>query len=445
MGLEEDYDKKEKMREGEPKKGKLDKKQKMILIIAAVAIAVVLSIPLSRAIIGLFQYEPVMVPDVVGLYVDEATDILTEKGFSVKVEIVPLPAVKHSALPEAGEEMTAITEKDLVDPQFTQADGSMFREGQVMEQDPKGGDMVKPGTEVKIKVAGAPVEVPEDDPNALGPPIEVPDLKGKTKSSAEYAIVAAGFQIGGVSYENSDQPIDTVISQSPVAGEKAPENSKIHIIISLGPKEELITVPEMRGRTAEEAQATATQLGFALTIREVDTTDPAQSGRVLEQNPAPNATVKKGGTVTVDVGAARFSVQIVNGAASISSARVGERVDISARAAAAGEVFAGWVIDSNNTALNPGGMTSPTAYFLMPNGNVKITATFTVANITVPNVVGMTEANARAQLTSFVVQAQPIDSSAADAGWVFEQSPAAGTAAPPNSVVVIKVGNGALG
>jgi serine/threonine-protein kinase len=449
-GLDDDYDdfrderKTAKRNEGEPKKGKLDQKQKLILIIAAVAIAVVLSIPLSKVIIGFFAYDPVRVPDVIGLYIDEATDILTEGGFSVKINIVPLPPVQSSALPQAGEEMTAITEDVLQDPQFTQSDGTLFREGQVMDQDPLGGEMVKPGTEVVLKVAGAPAAAPENDPDALGPPMEVPDLKGKTKSSAEYAIVSAGFQIGGVSYENSDLPIDTVISQSPNAGEMTPGNSKIHIIISLGPREELITVPDMRGRTVEEAQATATQLGLTLTVREVDTTDPAQSGRVLEQNPAPNATVKKGGAVTIDVGTARYSVQIINGAASVSNARAGERVDITARAAAGGEVFSGWQIDSNNTALNPGGMTSTTAYFLMPEGNVKITAIFTAANITVPNVVGMTEANARAQLTQFVVQVQSVQSPAAQAGLVVGQTPGGGTPAQPNSVVALTIGDGTL-
>ena len=373
-----DIRKDDKRRNGEQKKGKMDKKQKMILIIAVVAIAIVLSIPLSRLIISMFDYEPVIVPDVVGLYFDEASDILTEAGFNVDVTTVPLPPVQtSSALPAASDELTGISESDLQDPEYTSNGEPAFREGQVMEQDPAGGESVRPGITVKLKVAGPPANAPEDDPDALGPPAEVPDLKGKTKSSAEYAIDAAGFQIGGVTYENSDLPIDTVISQSPNAGEMAPSNSRIHIVISLGPKEELVTVPDLRGRTEAEAQTTVTQLGLQFATRDVDITDVTQNGRVLEQNPAPNSSVSKGSTVTVDIGVSRFTITMDGGTASVTSARPGDRVDIVANPDPAGKVFESWSLSNSPVfALNPGGMTQRQAFFLMPEGNVSIRANF---------------------------------------------------------------------
>ena len=438
-----DLRKDEKRRNGEQKKGKMDKKQKMILIIAVVAIAIVLSIPLSRLIISMFDYEPVIVPDVVGLYFDEARDILTEAGLNVDVTTVPLPPVQSSsALPAASDELTGISEADLQDPEFTSNGEPAFREGQVMEQDPVGGESVKPGTTVKLKVAGPPADAPADDPDALGPPTEVPDLKGKTKSSAEYAIDAAGFQIGGVTYENSDLPIDTVISQSPNAGEMAPGNSRIHIVISLGPKEELVTVPDLRGRTEAEAQTTVTQLGLQFATREVDVTDATQNGRVLEQNPAPNSNVSKGSTVTVDIGVARFTIEIIGGTTSLATARPGDRVDIVASAAPSGKRFGGWIITSNNTALNDGSAAS--AYFLMPNGNVVITANFVDDLLNVPNVEGMTEANAKAAIgqAGFVVgNVTYISSSGQPLGIVVAQSPLGGQAAR-NTPISINVSDG---
>ena len=360
---------------GEQKTGKLDKKQKMILLIAAIAVAIALSIPISNAIMGMFGSEPVEVPNVVGLQEEEATDILKEAGFSVGIEVIPQAPIQTSSLPTGGDEMTAMGEEDLQDTGAAANDVPTYREGQVIEQDPKAGEMVKPKSKVNLKVAGAQQVIDEpEDPSALGPPTEVPDVVGKTKSSAEYAIVAAGFQAGGVSYENSDMPIDTVISQTPNAGEMTPKNSKIHIIISLGPKEESIKVPDLRNMTEADAQSAATQAGLTLTKREVDITDTAKIGRVLEQTPAPDSTVKKGATITVDIGAKKLTITVTNGSANPATAKQGDRVDVTANAAPAGKVFEKWEVTSNNTALSSS--TDAKAYFIMPNGNVTLTAVF---------------------------------------------------------------------
>ena len=81
-----------------------------------------------------------------------------------------------------------------------------------------------PVSQVITRNAGAVVDAPEIEqsaPTALDVDIsdelvgslliEVPDVVGKTKASAEYAITAVGFRVGNVSYENSDLPVDTVI------------------------------------------------------------------------------------------------------------------------------------------------------------------------------------------------------------------------------------------
>ena len=312
---DDEYDERERKKASKGGKlfGNLTTTQKVILIVAAVAIAVAVSIPLSRVLMGLFAPgEPVEVPDVVGLYVEEATDILKEAGFSVDIEIVPLPPIPKVNAPAATEDMTEMTEESLFEPEPVNNYESEFREGQVMEQDPAGGEMAKEGSTVKLKVAGAPEDWEDEDPDALGEPTEVPDLIGKTKANAEYAIKTAGFNIGLVGYENSDDPIDTVISQSPNPGEMAPGNSRINITISLGPKEELVAVPNLVAMTEAQAQQALQALGLNYARgNEVDAKNVNDIGKIVTQRPSANSNIKQGDTVTADI-AVGFTVTFVD-------------------------------------------------------------------------------------------------------------------------------------
>ena len=307
-----DFDDEKEKKDGKGKT-KLTKNQKIILIVAAIAVAIAVSFPLSNLLMGLFSSEPVEVPDVVGLYVEEATDILTEAGFSSEIEIIPLPPIPKQYVPAAGEDTTEMTidefDENYNTNNYYEPD---FLEGQVMDQDPEGGSMVKAGSTVKLKVAGPPEEV-EDDPDALGEPTEVPDLLGKTKANAEYAIKTAGFQIGLVGYENSEEPIDTVIDQSPKAGEMAPGNSRIAIVISLGPREELVQVPNLVGMTESQAQNALQSAGLRYQRgNNVDAKNVNEIDKAVAQRPAANTNAKKNEVITVDFGIG-FTVTFING------------------------------------------------------------------------------------------------------------------------------------
>ena len=289
--------------EGERKsgssRGKLDKKQKLMLIIAVVVIAIIISIPLSKVILGMFSYEPVEVPDVVGMMVDEATEILTDEGFSVAIDIVPLPPLPVYLPPDAGDDTTDLAGGLLYEPDPVSDDEPSYSEGEVMEQDPEGGTPVKPGSKVTLTVAGAHQPNEEANGNGLTQELlEVPDVIGKTKAAAEYAIGESGFR-PSVNYENSDMPIDTVFNQSPKGGEMAPGNSLVYIVISLGPKENMVTVPKLVGLKVEDALKLAEEGKFILNITEKES--DKEKGTILEQSPAEGGTVKEGGTVNVTI------------------------------------------------------------------------------------------------------------------------------------------------
>lgn len=62
----------------------------------------------------------------------------------------------------------------------------------------------------------------------------IPDVVGLLQSAAELAIIAAGFTVGTVTFENNAAPIGEVISQVPIGGTMAAPFTLVDIVVSLG-------------------------------------------------------------------------------------------------------------------------------------------------------------------------------------------------------------------
>ena len=73
-------------------------------------------------------------------------------------------------------------------------------------------------------ITGAPV----------GLPVNVPDLVGSTEAIATTAITGAGLTLGTVTSESSASPVGEVISQNPVAGASVAAGSTVDIVVSSG-------------------------------------------------------------------------------------------------------------------------------------------------------------------------------------------------------------------
>jgi len=253
------------------------KKNIILIIIIAVVVAVVLVITLG----GVLGSKDVEVPDVTGLSVEEATNTLTEAGLKTVIDMVPQ----------------------------NEDDVPLYEAGTVISQDPEAGTMAPNGSTVVLQVAGAP----EEDPNALGDPTQVPDIVGMTTAAAELEIQNAGFRVGTTSHENSDEPIDTVVSQLPKAGDMAPANSKINMSVSLGASEEAIRVPNLMGMTEQQAQTALQNAGLRFARgSNVDAKNMSEINTAVAQRPAANSTAKNGDIVTVDFGTG-LTVTFING------------------------------------------------------------------------------------------------------------------------------------
>jgi beta-lactam-binding protein with PASTA domain len=214
------------------------------------------------------------VPGVVGLQVDDAVTKLQADGFKVAivrqsndqaagVVFGQNPAANTDAdegssvrvLVSNGPSTTTVpnavglTQSDarsqLVEAGFTVTTAQVFSEqpsGEVVAQDPAAGEKVAPGTKVRLNVSKGSGEV------------DVPSVVGATLDDARSDLEAQGFK-SSVTRVASDQPVDTVVAQSPSGG-TAPKGATVRLSVSEGPPAD--TTETTTTTTAPAATTSAT-------------------------------------------------------------------------------------------------------------------------------------------------------------------------------------------
>lgn len=129
---------------------------------------------------------------------------------------------------------------------------------------------------------------------ATGDP--VPDVTGKTVEEATAELKAAGFEMGTAD-QKYDEKVEAgkIISQDPKAGDKREKGSKINVVVSQGIEQ--ITVPDLTGKSLEEAKQLLKDKGLVPSVGEPKYSDSIEKGLVVGSNPAAGAKVNKGDTV----------------------------------------------------------------------------------------------------------------------------------------------------
>ncbi len=202
---------------------------------------------------------PLYVANVTNQYLDNAQSILTGQGFV-------LGTVTHEY-------------------------STVINAGAVIRTDPTAGTPSMPGTTVNLVVSDGLHYV------------DVPGVVGMAQAAAEAALVAAGFTVGTVTLDYSDDiPAGSVIEQDPSVGSSRPEGDPVALIISKGV--EMVTTPNVVGMTGDDATSAfdAARLSMQGSVSQASDTVPA--GSVIAQYPAAGAVVKHhtGGVLLISTG-----------------------------------------------------------------------------------------------------------------------------------------------
>ena len=141
--------------------------------------------------------------------------------------------------------------------------------------------------------------------------VAVPSVVGKTVDEATAAIEEAGFELGKVE-ESFDDNVEAgqVISQDPKGDSKQAKGTKINLSVSKGTK--AITVPDLSGKTADEAKKELTANGLKSASGEAEYSDTVEEGHVISQNPAAGTEVAKDSTVTYILSKGSAGIDVPN-------------------------------------------------------------------------------------------------------------------------------------
>ncbi|MDQ3675304.1 MAG: Stk1 family PASTA domain-containing Ser/Thr kinase [Actinomycetota bacterium] len=227
------------------------------LLAAALATLVLIAILLLRA------PDRVRVPNVVGSSIAVAQQRLEKAGFEVE------PVRANSDKPR----------------------------NEVIGQSPGAGTTVDEGSRVRLNIS--------DGPRITA----VPDVVGQGRKSAARELVRAGFKVKQTETFSDEVNSDRVISQAPSALSQAEQGSTVTLTVSKG--SEQVPVPEVVGKTEDDARAALEGAGFTVAVRRRETADE-DPGTVLAQDPGAGKEAVGGARVTITVAKQPAKIEVPN-------------------------------------------------------------------------------------------------------------------------------------
>lgn len=215
----------------------------------------------------------VIVPDVEGMYEDEALEKIQSGNLIVQTD-------------------------GTIESEFIPA-------GKIILQNPVGGSyMTKNGTVGLTVSSGKGVVSPENGIST------VPYVIWDEKSVAIEKLEKAGLVVGEIKEEYDENvSYGSVISQTLKSGSQVEEGTVVGITVSLGPK--AFAMPDVRNLDKSEAEEILNSKGLVVNF-EYRKTDEVNENSVLEQSVAPNETVKRGDTITIIVSSGRETIDVAN-------------------------------------------------------------------------------------------------------------------------------------
>jgi serine/threonine-protein kinase len=196
--------------------------------------------------------KPVTVPNLVGVSVDQARSRLRARGLTLTV----------------GQQ----TQSDTI-PANT-----------VASQDPQAGVALAPNSTVTVVVSTGSAAIP------------IPDVGGKSADDARAALAAAGFTAKINWAIDAANAAQTVIQQTPAAGEKAPKGSTVTLTIPVPG-----SIPDVAGQTLDAAKKALAAAGYQIGNIVYTQQAGVPDGTVVQTEPAANTNTSPGESVNIQV------------------------------------------------------------------------------------------------------------------------------------------------
>ena len=243
-------------------------KKKVIGIVAAVTVAIIAAIIAAMMFFG--GDKQIEVPDVSGMDATAAVAALEKAGFKVgdKKEV---PSADIAA-------------------------------GKVIKTDPAAGEKLDKGSTVIIEISSGVAQV------------QVPNLHNMDEAQAIKALEGAGLKgARGTSKFSTTVEKGKIMDQNPAAGNTVDAGTIITYVISDGAEDP--TMPDLIGKTEDEAIAALRDLGLKVLVGSRQSSNSVEAGHVISSNPNPGVKVGAGSQVTlvISTGVAEVEVPSLTG------------------------------------------------------------------------------------------------------------------------------------
>lgn len=239
------------------KKSKKKSKAPIIIGIIVIVIALLGGIAFGSGLLSGGTSKEVVVSNVVGMTVDDATKELEKLGLKLKVvETV-----------ESDEE-----------------------ENTILEMNPGADTTVAKGTTIEVKKSGGVAKV------------EVPDLRDREINYIKDFLTQKGLEWNITEEYSETVKSGYLIKQYPERDIEVAKGTVIQLTISKGPEVKLVSLSNYLGKNVDEVKSELESLGLIVALEEQTTDRESENGLVLKQSIESGAKISEGTTITLTYG-----------------------------------------------------------------------------------------------------------------------------------------------
>ena len=197
----------------------------------------------------------VVVPDLAGKTVSQATAALSDQGLTLKVE-----------------------EGRRIDPKVPA--------GQILTQEPQAGLRTRRQRSVKVWVSAGPRAT------------IIPDLKGESERTAHLRLKQDALETSLAEVRTSDYPMGTVVAQWPAPKTTA---SRVSLLVNRGERGATYVMPDLIGVNGDRAADLLRVRGFRVAVVGEHPYPGVPAGIVLRQNPQAGFQIAPGEPISLEV------------------------------------------------------------------------------------------------------------------------------------------------
>lgn len=161
------------------------------------------------------------------------------------------------------------------------------------------GEIVSQNPEANFRIKSyQPVEITVSIGAELMP---VPSLIGKSQDAAFESLTTAGFRPNRVAFVHSEDYLqDTVIAQTPPEGGGQRRGSPVNLLVSRGPRPQVVQLPNFQGQLAADVLAALESVGLKVET-EYSSHPKIPQGAIITHEPAGGVMVRTGDRVLLEI------------------------------------------------------------------------------------------------------------------------------------------------